>query len=205
VATSRRAGNQRSFTKILVNDVVAAQKRVHDADNQTHRRDLVRSSFAAIEGLLWQLKQDVNAHAGRIPGGLSPHEQAAMLEETYAVDDQGNVRCIPRFLPLATNIRLVVSIVRRYRTRYNVDLTHAGWSNLKKAIDVRNRLVHPKKVRDLTVSAKELRQIASAFCWVLALNIEILQETLEFRKKLAAQLATTSPKGAARPLMNGDA
>jgi hypothetical protein len=65
------------------------------------------------------------------------HEQAAMLEESYVVDNGGNVPATPRFLPLAINIRLVVSIVQRYRTNYEVDYSHRGWSNLKAAIEIR--------------------------------------------------------------------
>jgi hypothetical protein len=51
-----------SFTHLLVNDVVLAQQRVEKEDTPTHRRELVRATFAAIESLHWQLKQDVLAH-----------------------------------------------------------------------------------------------------------------------------------------------
>jgi len=175
---------------VLINDVVAAQKRVRDADSPTHRRDLVRSVFAAIEGLHWQLKQDVYRHSGHISQGMSIHEQAAMLEETYSVDDSGKVRSVPRFLPLASKIRLVVSIVQRYQTSYNLDYSHKGWSNLRTAIKLRDRLVHPKKLTDLNVTMAEVRQTVSAFYWFLALVIELLRETLEYRKELVARMKT---------------
>jgi hypothetical protein len=190
MANVRKRVRRRSFTHVLVYDVNAAQERVRDADSPTHRRDLVRSVFAAIEGLHWQLKQDVYQHAGRIPGGMTVHEQAAMLEEAYAVDDSGKIRAIPRFLPLTSKIRLVVSIVQRYRTNYKVDYSHRGWSNLRAAIKVRNRLVHPKKLADLNVRMTELRQTLSAFYWFLALVIEVLRETLQYSKEVAARVKT---------------
>jgi hypothetical protein len=182
MAKPRRRSGRRSFTHVLINDVNAAQHRIRDADSPTHRRELVRSVFAAIEGLHWQLKQDVYRRRDRIPGGLSMHEQAAMVEESYAVDNGGNVRATPRFLPLAINIRLVVSIVQRYQTNYEVDYSHRGWSNLKAAIEIRNRLVHPKRLADLNVTMAEVRQTLSGFSWLLALVIEVLRETVDWER-----------------------
>jgi hypothetical protein len=166
-----------TFTHVLVHDVLFAEQRVQESDTPTHRRELVRAVFAAIEGLHWRLKRDVATHRHVIPGGLTAHEQAAMAEESYTVDERGHVSAIPRFLPLATAIRLVVRIVQRYRTDYKVDFDHVGWSNLKAAIDVRNRIIHPKQLEDLTVSQEEIRRSMSAFAWILALNIEVLRET----------------------------
>ena len=57
----------------------------------------MRAVFAAIEGLHWRLKRDVASasHRHAIPGGLTAHEQAAMAEESYAVDERGHVSAIP--------------------------------------------------------------------------------------------------------------
>jgi hypothetical protein len=172
-----------TFTHILVHDVVSA-RRVQEHDTPTHRRELVRAVFAAVEGLHWQLKQDVANHRHVIPGGLTAHEQAAMVEETYLVDEQGRVSVVPRFLPLATAIRLVVRIVQRYRTDYKGAFDHVGWSHLKAAIEVRNRIVHPKRLEDLTVSEEEMQKSMSGFCWILALQIEVLRETHAHFKEL---------------------
>jgi uncharacterized membrane protein YecN with MAPEG domain len=163
-----------SFTHILVNDVRDAEKRLQENDTPGNRRDLVRAAFAAIEGLHWQLKRDVLKNG---LGKLTAHEYAAMAEESYSVDDRGNVSSIPRFLPITTAIRLVVQVVQRYRPSYKVDFSHAGWSNLKSAVEVRNRLVHPKTLEDLAVTDSEIRKTISGFCWVLALVIEVLRET----------------------------
>jgi len=50
------------FTKILVDDAKAASSRLLKEDTPTHRRELVRTLFAGIEGLVWRLKQDVLKH-----------------------------------------------------------------------------------------------------------------------------------------------
>jgi hypothetical protein len=167
----RRAKRRgRRFTSVLIQDVAAANKRVEDADSPTHRRELVRSVFAAIEGLNWDLKRGLYGRG--FNERLSVHEMGALTEQSYIVDEKGEVRATPRFLPLATNIRFVLAIIQRYRTNYKVDYSHIGWSNLKASIRIRDRLVHPKKLADLNVTEAELRQTMSAFTWFLRLVVE---------------------------------
>lgn len=178
---------QDTFSHILLGDVVAAVDRLEGDRSQTHRRELVRSIFAAVEGLHWQLKSDVLKHA-EVVAGLTIHERAALLEEAYTVDDRGVVRVQPRFMPLLSAIRLVVSIVKRYRPGYEVDFNHRGWSNLRLAVEVRNRLVHPKAMEDLSVSDEEIQQSLSGFYWLVALCVEALSETKQHLEELRSYI-----------------
>lgn len=166
---------EQSFNHALVDDVTVAHDRLEKLDTPGHRRELIRTVFTAIEGLHWRLKQDVFRHADWATQ-LTAHEQAAMREETYSVDDRGNIHSHPRFLPLTTSIRLIIKIVKRYEPDYVVDFNHKGWSNLGTAVKVRNRLVHPKVLADLAVTDDEIKSSISAFYWMLALAIEILTE-----------------------------
>ena len=185
---------QDSFTHVLIGDVVAANARLEAEDTPTHRRELIRTAFSAIEGLHWQLKRDVLRHADVVTK-LTPHEYAALMEEAYSVDDKGTVRSQLRFLPLPTAIRLVVSIVQRYRPEYKLDYQHVGWSNLRAAVEVRNRLVHPKVLNELSVSDHEISQALSTFNWLLALVIEVLRETHAHMKVLTSGFLKQSAQG----------
>lgn len=172
-----------TFVHILVEDVIAAQKRLASIKSDSIRRELIRTVFSGIEGLNWKLKQDVFEHADSI-AKLSIHEMAALREETYSLDDRGIVKTQPRFFPLPSAIRMVINIVKRYRPGYEVDFNHVAWSNLKVSIEVRNRLVHPKDKSDLAVSDEEVKKCLSAFMWLLALVVEVLQETNIHMKEL---------------------
>lgn len=160
-----------SFFHILIGDVVSARQRLADADDPTHRRELIRTVFSAIEGLHWSLKQSVLIRASN-ERLLSSHEYAALQEETCSVDERGKIHSHPRFLPLPTSIRLVIEIIKRYHPDYLIDLKHQGWVNLRAAVKIRNRLIHPKKLGDLLVTDKEISQAMSAFHWLLALVLE---------------------------------
>lgn len=180
-----------SFTHVVVGDVVQARQRLAEKDTPTHRRELIRSVSAALEGLNWNLKQSV---VGAMPKDTSIHELAALLEETYSVDENGVVRSQPRFLPLPTAIRLVVRFVQRFRPRYQLDFTHVGWSHLKSTVSTRNRLVHPKTMADTVVTDEEVSAAMASFDWLLAFVIEVREETLAHLRQVVGSLPATLGK-----------
>lgn len=175
--------NRDTFTHILVADVSAAWDRFVNADNLTHRREFIRSVSAAIEGLHWQLKDDVLKRSWY---RLSVQEQAAMLEQSFSVNDRGIVYEQPRFLPLTTAVRLVVQVINRLRPSYELDFNQSGWASLKNTVEVRNRLVHPKTLADLEVSENEVKDAMAAFKWMLALVVELLDEAKTYVSELRA-------------------
>jgi hypothetical protein len=169
--------DQTFFPGVLVNDVLVAIKRLHEVDDPTHRRELVRTISASIEGLHWQLKNDLLENCR---DKLSILEQAAMQEETFFVDGHGEVHSQPRYLPLTDAIRLVIEVVKRVRPTYEIDLTHPGWACLKQTIKLRNRLVHPKKLEELAVTDAERNAAVRGFRWFLARAIEVLRQQNEY-------------------------
>ena len=179
-----------SLTHVLINDVVSALQRMREADTPTHRREFVRAVVTAIEGLHWSLKDNLLWQSRR---HLSLHEQAAMLDQSYFVDDKGKVHTQPRFLPLTTAIRLVIDVIKRLRPEYTIDLSHPGWEGLKRTIEVRNRLVHPKRLEEFSVTDAEVDAAGRAFYWFLALNIEVLHESKEYLKAVVMLAKEKSP------------
>ncbi len=185
-----------SFFHQVIGDFIAVNDRLLEFDTFSNRRELVRAAFSAVEGVLWQLKSRIFQDASRFLS-LSVHEQAALLEESYSVDDRGNVKPQSRYLPIAVSVRLVLNIVQRYRPEYKLDLTHAGWQNLLRGIEVRNRIVHPKNLGELVVSDADIASCNRGFCWFLAFAIEVMAESKEQYQQeltlLSGTIEKTSP------------
>jgi hypothetical protein len=177
-----------SFTQQLIGDHVLIRERLEKSDTQSNRREFIRATFAAVEGLLWQLKTGLTLNPA-IVGQLTHHEFAALQEETYFVDDRGKVRPQPRFLPISTSIRLVVDLIQKFRPQYQLDFTHMGWQCLRNAVDVRNRIVHPKELSELTISDSDVRDCGAGFAWFLAFVIEVMQEHVDHAKSVVALAA----------------
>jgi hypothetical protein len=152
------------FLATLAGDAKEAEQRYRNHDTPVHRREFIKSLFATAEGFVWALKRDVFAHT---EARLTHLEQAALLEESHRVDDQGNVSSDDRFLSLLKSLRLTVRLVQRYRPALQVDFGTHEWSALKSSVHVRNRLVHPKLLEDLTVTDEEIKHAMLGFSWLM--------------------------------------
>jgi hypothetical protein len=171
---------------LLAEDVEAAKARLKEKDTPTHRREVVRSTFSAIEGFTWQMKQCILFHAKRF-SDLSIHEEAALLEESYAVDDRGEVTTYPRYLSPPVAIRLMVRMTQPFRSQYTDErkmMANEGWSHLKEAMLIRNRIVHPKIESDLDLTDDELSKCANAMAWAMTVALVVMRDcVLDVRKR----------------------
>src|SRR5207245_2114386 len=80
--------------------------------------------------------------------------------------DDGGVRKTPAFLKLADNLRFTFALGEKiFGLEIPVEYGDHGWASLKSSILVRNRVVHPKAVDDLTVSDDEMAALVRGTEW----------------------------------------
>jgi len=161
---------------LLIEDVIAADRRQAMADTQTARRDVVRASFAAIEGNVWEMRQHI-ASALKNFEALTPIADLALREISYNVTTDGKIVEQPRWVTLPTAIRLAVSQAMLISPEIQVDFSEAGWSSLRQAVTIRHRITHPKLVDDLTITDGDLKAVASGLSWVLATANYVMAST----------------------------
>lgn len=182
--------------RTLIEDVIAARRRLEAADTQTARRDVVRASLAAMEGEVWLMREHVRASLMSLDD-LSPLADLALREATYTINEKGQITEQPRSVPLQVAVRLVVAQAQIICPELSVHFAGAGWSNLRSAVDVRNRITHPRPGRDLDVSDDDLRIIASGLNWLVATANYIMASTnltLVRAKEFMEQLLAGDPK-----------
>lgn len=155
-----------SFVQLLLADVTAADKRHQDHESQSAKRDLVRTSFAGIEGVVWIFREHIRELAV-ITGALKEAEALALSETTYGVDASGRVNAQQKFLQMPATIRLCARIAERISGESKIDFSANEWNELKNAIKIRNRITHPKKRQDLDLSERDLSTCISALHWFL--------------------------------------
>lgn len=158
-----------SFIRLLIGDVLAARERLAADDTQRHRRDTIRSTFAAIEGVVWMYREHVREIA-RDMGVLTPTADLALRERTFRVSDRGDIVEQVRFVTLPTIIRLATKQAQLIEPSVAIDYTEVGWTALRTSIEVRNRVTHPKNRADLQISTDELKTVAIAFSWLLSIT-----------------------------------
>ena len=171
--------------KAVVDDVTLSLEELAQEDSPWRRRSFVRAAFASIEALTFILKQDALRLADAQPSQYTVGQLALLREEGFSLNSKGEVHSSPRFIPSTENFRFAVDMVMQGLFpgfRLSVDVPE--WTAFKRAVKVRNRIVHPKGVSDLTVSDEDKADVLTAFQWVNASTIRSLFNAYSARSKV---------------------
>jgi hypothetical protein len=198
--TERYDTFRRSFVGILAYDIVLSMQRMEQDDNQANRRDFVRSSFAAIEGWLWDFRLKAQSTLGDVRN-FSPAEQATLVEKSFTIGSNGKLIEQIRYYPMTTMFRFIVRLAEEEFGNVLVDFGSSDWQAFNEAIDIRNRITHPKDIDDFSISDAEIEMVWSSTVWLMAtiervlesLNIVFAAHVQTMREVLAA-LKVGDPK-----------
>jgi hypothetical protein len=131
--------------RVLHGDVQRAME-LYTAERSPYaRRTYIRTFFAMIDGLTFQLKQVALEREREGFVSFSPSERDQLLEDT-------------KFVRAPDNIRLSLEcLARAYGTHFRPAYGNHRWASLKRAIGIRHGVTHPKKLEDLDISDAELK------------------------------------------------
>lgn len=136
-------------------------------------RTYVRAFFAYVEGWAYLSKQMVL-------------EEPILHVVAPTAKEQSILRG-DRFIPLDDNIKFVFAVTSKcFGSTYKLDASGREWQAFRDSIQIRNRLMHPKKPADLTLSPSEFEAAREAQLWF-------------FRVALEHQNATRAALNAQRP------
>ena len=168
------ADGQEYFFDIAVEDAQSALEEAFQTSSPRHKRNAVRAVFAFIDGCHNFVRSHVNSQASAYKHLYSLSDLAVLREESPYVDERGNVKTRQLKVPLITSIKALVKLLEKNNVaKHEVDLTHSGFFALAKAIDIRNRVVHPKNAKELDLSENDMQLVAQAFNWYLAFALRI--------------------------------
>ena len=162
---------------MLLADVARADAAHKANPDQGAKRDFVRTSFAAIEGAVWNFREHIRAIA-MATSALSDAERTVLNEIAYTVDKTGRLSPQAKFLTLPAAIRLCARIGARIAPQTSMDFSGAGWQNLTAAINIRNRITHPKSLDDLMLTEGDLRSCNDALHWFLEASTQLMEATV---------------------------
>jgi hypothetical protein len=144
--------------------------------SQLARRNSVRAAFAAIEGWTWTLKLSALQLEQRGEIEFSSGERALLTEASYELDNKGQVKTRPARLSLLTNIRFAVAAFAK-ASAVEFELLSSGekWDAFRRAIKIRDRLVHPKSIHEFRVTDEDFLIVDDAVSWWTAEISRLLQ------------------------------
>jgi hypothetical protein len=186
-----------SFISLLILDVVDSLARWKSEPSQTNGRDLIRTTFAAVEGTAWHYKEHITGVARDIDI-LAPEEEIALSETGYMVASDGGIQTQIRFVPLPALIRAISRIASRIDPSFQVDFGQVGWNQLRLAIGIRNRITHPKQSSDMLVSQIDVASAQAALHWLLETvtsGMGVANQAFQLHNKLLRQLISELEHG----------
>lgn len=179
------------ITHVLVGDVdrlcdTLSSRTNLDEPSETEygaRRGYVRAIFALVEATVEQHKQLLLDLETRHAITLDPTTQAALLEQTYSVNDNGSVSPRVQFLQLRRKLRLVYRAAGEAFAELAVRYDDQGWQRFGEALSIRDRITHPKSISDCHVEGDELDTVDQGHEWFRALSNEFVRVTREHRER----------------------
>lgn len=145
-----------------------------DNQNQYLRRTAVRTNLAMVEGLTNCLNQLllVSYQQGQIT--LTENEIENITEQK--TKKNGGVR--PFFLSLGDKIQKSFALFSKKigGSEFLFDTTSSEWRLLESSIQIRNQIMHPKRIEDFSISDDQIKIITQAPTWFIAQYTFLLKQ-----------------------------
>ncbi len=153
----------------LLQDLVAVQKLAAIKEDQFTRRTAVRTAFALIEAMCFQMRRVIILCLflqSRRTLKLDLATLSLLAEKTPTISDNGKVSKRQQQQPMNSHIAFVL---RQAAELVGVDADQFfrddGWNKFKKAVTLRHRLTHPKSKDDVQVSDDDCNYVGRGLAW----------------------------------------
>ena len=171
---------KRTFN-ILQQDVEKAVEEGKKEASPYIRRAHIRSFFALVEGLTYQLKLICLQFSENNDMLFTYSELALLREESYEILDNGTTISKPKFIPILKNIMFTIKCyAKAHNSNFSLAVNTDGWNSFKRAVKIRNRITHPKKPDDLTITDEETTKIGEASAWYRDSIVALLESCSTF-------------------------
>jgi hypothetical protein len=181
---TNRLNEIHGMVRLLTDDVdklhVLLGERLTEAtvteEQNANRRFYVRAIFALVEAVVEQHKQlllDL-AKSGKITLGVGVYE--ALSELVYAVKDNGEVFEREQYLTFRSKLRLIYKTAGDvFGVPLQIRFDDQGWSAFRSAIEVRDRITHPKTLLDCHIAGDVLNVVDNGHQWFKGVNNEFVR------------------------------
>ena len=131
-------------------------------------RTFVRTMAAEFETRLYLLQDFMlKLHEESANIKFAPEELAILKSETYVLRSNGQVQASVKFYPFKEHLLFTLKLFcKRFNPKATPDTSGSGWQAVQAFVEIRNRLMHPKSMSDLTITEDEVDLINQAQDWL---------------------------------------
>lgn len=162
-AATQELQNLVGLMKTLNDDVL----QFREAKDSASRRALVRAVFAYIEGSSFGFRSAALSLARIRNISLTLAESLMCREVTYALNEKGQVEEKQILSPSLANLRFALAIFSKVAgAPYEFPAGDSKFESLQVAQRIRNRLMHPRRMKELEVSPEEQALVLKTLDWI---------------------------------------
>ena len=163
--------------RVLFGDVGAAADLSEIEDTQFARRAWVRAAFALIEGNLNLMANVILLAEERKEITLQAKDFEILRQERHTSDENGVKVVRLKFVPIRDRVAPLFQLFAGlYGKSFRVNKDTPGWMHFKDAIELRNRITHPKDAASFTISDDDLNTVRKAREWFADRVGDLLRE-----------------------------
>jgi hypothetical protein len=177
---------------VLNSDVKEAQSATLANPSDFNKRTLIRTCAALVEGLAFQLRQ-VTLATLQGTEFLSQGDLSILREEKYQLSQQGNVEVRDNHQSTLAMILFTLRVyAKNHGATFNPDTSTNGWNCLRKAFSMRDQLMHPKSLQDLTITDEAGTEFSAGVQWWDEAIRDLFEACDEADKKISSLQSATS-------------
>lgn len=165
----------KSVFSVLNKDLDAALQIGRQEPSQFAHRTLIRTYFAFVEGVAYQLRQVTRASLEDTVL-LTQGEVSLLREERFQLNAKGEPEAKENFQSVLPNMLFSLRCyVKNHGAVFVPDTSHHGWQSMKKAVEIRNRITHPKSALGLEITDEDANHFINAAEWWKRTLLEMFQ------------------------------
>ena len=176
------------MTHLLIDDVALLRPKLGElnpnanGEEEANRRFYIRAVFALVEAFVEQHRRLLLelCESNRIELQEKTRKRLREIKEIFRED--GTVEEQEQYLHIFDKIKEVYKAAGvGFKQPLKVTLGNRGWTTFKAAMGIRNRVTHPKNVRDCWIVADALKTVNEANEWFKELQNEFVRVAREHR------------------------
>ena len=177
---------------VLKDDFNRAKSAIALDPSDFNKRNLVRTTFAFIEGFAFQLRQVTLATLGDTDL-LTEGDRAILKEQRYQLLSTGVPKPQDNFQRALPTLLFSIRVyAKSHGSDFAPDTSVYGWNCLRRAVEIRDRVTHPKSLADLNITDEVGSIFAEGVRWWDDTLGQLLASCEAADKKIQAQLSGQS-------------
>jgi hypothetical protein len=147
-------------------DFIKCADELDKDDNPFWRRTLFRTGFAMIEAFnFYFADMAIKAHSHAREARIDITAIGLLNRKRFRLDDEGNLRGSEQRHSLVGFSAFLVKTLADATGVTTDYFQESGWTDLRRAVKVRNRITHPKSPEDMVVAKEEVDALVRGISW----------------------------------------